>query len=238
MTGNTQTIARVTGWSLIGTIIVGALSAVFVAQGIDINLSADVSATAKNMLEAEPQLRAKAYLGAFAFGLGMVVSAGFYLLLRSAGSMLALWSLLIALTSSILALLGAVFALTAAEIAGNPAYLELMGAPERLMLAALQASLDYTSFHLSLIIGSVANAGFFLLFLRSALIPKLIAGWGLFASLFVASAITARDFIPLIGSEPITIAFMLSNIVALISTGLYLGIRGVRGEQDTAQPAG
>jgi len=228
LTGNTQTIARVAGWSLIASIVVGALSAIFVAQGIDINLSADVSATAKNMLQAEPQLRAKAYLGALAFGLGVAVHAGFFLLLRGAGPMLALWSLLIALTSAVLALLGSVFALNAAEIAGDGAYLELMGNSERLMLAALQASSDYTSFHLSLIIGSAANAGFFLLFFRSALIPKLIAGWGLFASLFVAIAIVARDFIPLIGSEPITIAFMLSNLIALVSTGAYLGLRGVR----------
>ena len=221
-------IARVTGWSLIATIIVGAFSAIFVAEGIDINLSADVSETTENMLQAETQLRAKAYLGALTFTLGIAVSAGFFLLLRQSGLLLASWSLIIALAASILGLLGSVFAMNAAEIAGDPAYQELTGSSQRLMLTALQASSDYTSFHLSLVISSVANAGFFLLFLRSGLIPKIIAGWGLFASVFVATAIVARDFIPIVGSEPVTIAFMLSNLFALVATGLYLGIRGVK----------
>ena len=71
-------------------------------------------------------------------------------------------------------------------------------------------------------------AGFFLLFLKSALIPRLIAGWGLFASLFVGVTIVARDFIPLLGDGAITAAFMISNLVAIIATGIYLSIYGVR----------
>lgn len=224
---NPKTVARTVGWSLIATIVIGMVSALLVAPDIDINLSADVAAVAESMLEAEQRLRAKAYIAILALGLDAVIVIGLYLLLRRAGPLLAGWSVFIGLSASILMFLGAVFALNAAEIAGDSAY-GGMSDTTRLMLASVQATSDYTSFHLGLVLSSLAKAGFFYLFLRSGLMPRIIAGWGLFAMLFVATTIVARDFIPMLGHGTITMAFMLSNLIALVSTGLYLGIAGVR----------
>ncbi|MBL4854068.1 DUF4386 domain-containing protein [bacterium AH-315-J19] len=223
-----QGVARCVGWALLATIGFGILGAIFIAQGIDINMSADIAATAENMLEAETRLRAKAYMGVLLFGLSALISVGFYLLLRKSGQFLAGWSLFVSLGSAVLFLLGAVFAMNAAQIAGDEAYTTLTDASGRLMLTSLQATSDYTSFHLGLVLSSAANAGFFYLFLKSGLIPKIISGWGLFASLFVAVMIVARDFIPALGHNGLTAAFMAANLIALVSTGLYLGIKGVR----------
>jgi len=162
------------------------------------------------------------------FGLSVLINLGLYLLLRKSGPLLAGWSLLVGLAASILALFGSVFAMNAAQIAGNSAYTSLADGDGRLLLAGLQATSDYTSFHLSLILSSVANAGFFWLLLRSGLIPILIAGFGVFASLFVAITIMARDFVPALGANPITMAFMLCNLVAMVSLALYFVIKGVR----------
>ncbi len=224
----TKTLARIVGLSLLGTIVVGTVSALTVGQGIDINLSADIVATARNMLEAETALRAKAYIALLVFALEVVIGAGLFLLLRQSGRLLAAWSLIISLGAALMVLLGAVFNLNAAEIAGNVAYSELADERLKLLLTGFQATSDYTSFHLGLILASVGNAGFAYLFLRSGLIPKLIAGWGVFAFSFVAVAIVARDFIPIIGHSAVTVSFMLSNLIALISLGLYLAIKGVR----------
>ncbi len=223
-----QVLARRVGWALLATIVFGIIAAMFVAQGIDINMSADVVATAENMLEAELRLKAKAYIGTFIFALGALVSVGLYLLLRKSGPLLAGWSLFVSLAASILILLGSVFAMNAAQIAGNEAYNLLTDEAGKLTLLGLQATSDYTSFHLGLILSSAAMAGFFYLFFKSGLIPKIISGWGLFASLFVVFMIVARDFIPILGHNGLTAAFMVSNLIALVSTGLYLGIRGVR----------
>lgn len=223
-----RALARIVGLSLLGTILVGILSALTVGQGIEINLSADVVATAQNMLGAETELRAKSYIALLVFALEVVIGAGLFLLLRQSGQLLAAWSLIISLGAALLVLMGAVFNLNAAEIAGNLAYSELADDNQRLLLTGLQATSDYTSFHLSLILSSLANAGFAYLFLRSGLIPKLIAGWGLFAFSFVATAIVARDFIPIIGHSAVTLSFMASNLIALVSLGLYLAIKGVR----------
>ncbi len=221
-------LARYTGWSLLASIAVGILVSVFFLRGIDINLNADVEGTARNMLDAESRLRAKAYFSILSFGLEIFITLGLFLLLVAHGRLLASWSALLGVAASIVILLGAVATMNAAEIAGDVAYQTLGNESQRLLLAGLQASTNYTSFHLALVMGSIANAGFFYLFLKSDLIPKIISGWGLFASLLVAFMIVARDFIPALANNTLSISFILANLVAMVATGLYLGIEGVR----------
>lgn len=223
-----QRTARTVGWSQLSLIALGILTSVLIAKGIDINLSADVEATARNMLDAELRLRAKAYLACLGFALVSVVSVGLFLLLKPYGPLLAGSSLVISLAGAFLSLLGAVFAMNAAEIASASAYQSITDDAQRLMLTGIQATSDYTSFHLSLVISCVAQAGFFYLFYRSGLIPRLLSGWGLFASLLVSSMIVARDFIPALGHSSVTISFMVANLIAILSLSLYLGIKGVR----------
>jgi len=222
-----QTLGRWVGCAILATLVVGIASALFIVTGIDINMSADVEATARNMLEAEERLRAKGYIAALTFAMDGFVSIGLFMLLRRTGQLLAAWCLLVSLAAGIVTLFGGVFALNAAQFAGNPAYQNITDATQRLMLTAVQATSSYTSFHLGLVLSSFAMAGFFYLFLKSALIPKIIAGWGVFASLFVAITIVARDFILILGHGNITAAFMVSNLIAIVTTGLYLAVRGV-----------
>lgn len=225
---NPQTLARIVGLSFLGTLLIGIASSFIVVEGININLSADIIATAQNMLEAETDLRAKAYIAAGSFSLAVIFNAGLFLLLRRSGPLLAMWSLLISMAASVLSLMGAVFALNAAHIAGNQAYAEMASESQRLLLTGLQATSDYTSFHLGLVLSSLAMAGFFYLFWRSGMIPRLISGWGVFASLFVASMIVSRDFVPMLGHFYVTVSFMASNLIAMVAMSLYLCIKGVR----------
>jgi hypothetical protein len=221
-------LARRIGLVWLATLLIGILAAVLLGKGIDINLSADVEAVAAAMLDAEIRLRALAYLALLIFALDLLVSLGLFLLLRSAGSLLAAWSLAARIMAGVLSVLGAVFLMNSAEIASRPAYATLADSADRLLLNGLQATSNYTSFHLSIVLSSAALGGFFWLFLKSGQIPKLIAGWGLFASLFVASTIVLRDFIPALGHMTFTMAFMLSNMIALFSTSIYMATRGVR----------
>lgn len=208
--------------------LLGILAAILFGEGVDINLSADVGAVAAAMLDAENRLRALAYAALFVFLLDLLVSVGLFQLLRSSGPLLAAWSLAGRITGGFLSILGAVYLMNAAEIASRPAYTVLADSADRLLLSGLQATSDYTSFHLSIVLTSAAMAGFFWLFLRSGSIPKLIAGFGLFASLFSGSTIVLRDFIPALGHNAVTMAFILSNLIALLSTSIYLAAKGVR----------
>lgn len=225
---NIQTLARIVGLSFLGTLLIGIVSSFIVVDGININLSADVVATAHNMLEAETDLRAKAYIAAASFAIAVIFNVGLFMLLRASGPLLATWSLVVSMAASLLSLMSGVFALNAAHIAGNQAYMDMASESQRLLLTGLQATSDYTSFHLGLVLSSLAMAGFFCLFWRSGMMPRLISGWGVFASLFVASMIVSRDFIPALGHLYVTASFMASNLIALVATALYLCIKGVR----------
>lgn len=199
-----------------------------ISSGIDINLSADIAKTAENMLLAQERLHARAYVSIFLFMLQGFIAVGFFFVLRAHGPVLATWALVIGISAALLSLTGAVSAMNVALLAENTAFQTLTTSAQRLMLAGMQVTFDYTSFHLSLVLASVAKAAVFYLFLKSKLIPKLISSWGLFASLFVAIMIVGRDFIPALGSNFITVAFMLSNLIAIVALGLYLGIKGIR----------
>lgn len=225
---NTTALARGVGITFLIGIIVGIVTAIFISAGIDINTSADIQATAENMMSAESRLHAKAYIGILGLLLEVIASVGLFLLLCRYGPLLGWTALALSLIAATLILLGAVSAMNAAEIASNTAFLAALDPEAQIALLRVQVTQDYTSFHLSLLITTMAKAIFFYLFLKSALIPKLIAGWGLFASVLVVTIIILRDFIPALGSDTITIAFMVSNLVALIATGLYLTIKGVR----------
>ena len=221
-------LARRVGLAWLATLIVGIVSAMFLGRGIDINLSADVQAVAEAMLNAETRLRAMAWVGLLLLALDLLVSVGLFLLLKSSGVLLAAWSMGTRIMAGLLSALGAVYLMNAAEIASRPAYTALADSADRLLLNALQATSNYSSFHLSLVLSSSALAGFYWLFLKSGLLPRLIAGWGLFASLFVAVTLVLRDFIPAMGYSSVTLAFMLSNMIALFSTSIYMAALGVR----------
>lgn len=223
-----QRVARIAGWSIFGTIIVGICTSIFVSTGIDVNLSADIAATAENMLDAKLRLRAKAYLGALSFGLASVTSVAFWLLLRRHQPLLTGVSFILSITGAALALFGAVYAMNAAEIASHPSFSKITNDTQRLMLTGMQATSDYTSFHLGLVIGTLGNAGFFYAFFKSKLLPSIIAAWGVFASVYVVTIIILRDFVPVLGNDLITMMFMLCNLSALVATAIYLSFKGVR----------
>lgn len=225
---NMTTLARCVGITFLMGIIIGIVTAVFISAGIDINTSADIQATAENMMSAESRLHAKAYIGLLGLLLEVIATIGLFLLLCRYGPLLGWTALALSLVAATLILLGAVSAMNAAEIASNTSFLAALTPDAQIALLRVQVTQDYTSFHLSLLISTAAKAIFFYLFLKSALIPKLIAGWGLFASILVVTIIILRDFIPALGSDAITVAFMVSNLIALVATGLYLSIKGVR----------
>ena len=179
--GEPAAMARHVGLTWLATPLIGIAAAVLLAPSIDINLTADVEAVGRAMLDAETRLRGLPYVGLLIFALDLLVSLGLFMLLRPAGALLAAWSLAARVTAALLSVLGAVYLMNAAEIASRPAYTVIADGADRLLLSGLQATSNYTSFHLSLVLSSAAMAGFFWLFLRSDQIPRLIAGWGVFA---------------------------------------------------------
>lgn len=232
---DTDHIPRWTGSALLAGVALGIINALFVSPGIDINLNADFDATAAAMLEAETQLKARGWMLMAIFSVEVLGLVGLFLILRRAGALLAGWALALGMVAASFSLIGAVNAFAASELAAGT--LEAIAATEGALLAhaAMETVTNYSSFHLALVLSNIAVAGFYWLFLRSGSIPKWIAGFGLFASLYVALAIVGRDFIAFLGSDAVTMTFMACNLLSILATGLYLLARGV--QQDSEEPA-
>lgn len=220
--------ARLTGIALIATIALGIIMALTVLQGIDINLTADFVATPAAMMEAETSLRVAAYLSILGFALNSLVTIGLFVLLRQTSPVLALWCLCMGVTAAFMTLMGGVFTMNAALLAGNEGLATLADASQRTLLTSLQAATNYTAFHMGLIISSLSMAGYFWLFFKSRQIPSLLSGFGIYASLFVAIAISLRDFVPFLASNAVTGLFIVCNLIALVALGIYLAIWRVR----------
>ncbi|MEL6302809.1 MAG: DUF4386 family protein [Pseudomonadota bacterium] len=219
--------ARVAGAALLLSIVVGVVTVIFVTAGIDINLSADVEAVAINMLDAEQRLRAKAYLAILTFLLEVTFSIAILRVLFAHGAVLASVSAISGIAAALCSLIGGMAALTIAELLSVP-NTDLLATEVRLNSIKTLITGEYTTFHMGVIIGSLGKAGVFFLLLTSRLVPTTLAGWGVFASLFVATTVVARDFIGVLANNSVTMAFILCNLIALVSLSLYLTIRGIR----------
>lgn len=221
----TESVSRWTGAALLAGVALGIANAMVVSPGIDINLSGDFGATAQAMMESPERLKARGWWLAAIFACQIVSLAGFYLLTRKGFEFAALWALLAGLVAASFSLTAAVNAFAAAKLAQG-----ILSPEGALPHTVMEAVSNHSSFHLALVLSSLANTVFYALFLRSRRLPTPLAGFGLFASLFVATAIVGRDFLPALSDGAVTGAFMASNLIAIVATAGYLIVKGVRAE--------
>ncbi len=155
----------------------------------------------------------------------VLLAVGLYVTVRPVDANLALTALVFRIVETAIGGVGAVsaFANLQVYLAANHS-----NALDASQLAAL---VDLTSggsgFSIPAIFFCVGSTIFFYLFLRSKYIPKILAEWGVFASVlyllvFVVSLIApqASGTLIAIGSIPI--------LIAELTTGLWLLIRGIR----------
>jgi len=228
ITTKTGPTDRIAGAALLATIVIGAVGAATIAPGIDVNLSGDIAATAANMQNSGSSLLALGWMRLLILSLELLFYIAIWLAVRSRASLLAGWSGSMGVTSAILGSLGAVIAMNAHQIAASAT----IAAEQQAALLSLQATLDYTSFHLSLVLGAIAKAGFFAILLGAAMAPRWLTAFGMFASLLVAFVLVGRDFVPILGSDNVTIAFLAANFIALLSLGIFLSWKGLRGKTE------
>lgn len=219
----TLSTSRWTGAALLAGVVLGIVNAMSVSPGIDINLSGDFRATAEAMLQSPGRLKARGWMLMAIFACQSASLSGFYLLTRERSPFSALWALLAGLVAATFSLSASVNAFAAAKLASG--VLAPDSAPAH---AVMETVTNHSSFHLALVLSSLAGAVFYGVFLRFLLLPPLLAGFGLFASLFVAAIIVGRDFVAALGQDVFTAAIMGTNLIAIVATGFYLILKGVQ----------
>lgn len=152
------------------------------------------------------------------------LAIGLYVAVRPADANLALTALLFRTAESAIGGMGAILGFTVLQIhvAASPA-----SAFDANQLGALADLYSGVGTDIAAIFFSLGSTIFFYVFLKSRYIPRLLSGWGIFASLVYAAVWFVSLILPhdaataaAYGSVPI--------LLAELSTGLWLLIAGIR----------
>jgi hypothetical protein len=184
----------------------------------------DPARTADNVMASEPLFRAGLAAELVTIVLTTFLVLGLYVVLKPVGRNLAslalLWRIL---ENSVLAAL--TFAsFTALALLGGGAYLNTAEV-EGLAYALIRVHIY--GFQAGFLFLGLGSALFSYLWLKSRYIPPLIAAWGIFASLLMASVSLALIVMPGLISV-ITLAYMLPMGIYEIGLGLWLVVNGIR----------
>ncbi len=115
----------------------------------------------------------------------------------------------------------------------DPKYLEILGADKLQVALGLVDSAGFASFNITTTFFSVGSTLFFYLFYKSRYIPRLLSGFGMFASVVVLFISLANLVLPEYAS---VIQFGWAPIfIAEITTGIWLLMRGIKSETRTNQ---
>ncbi len=111
------------------------------------------------------------------------------------------------------------------SLRSDPKYLEILGADKLQAVLGLAHSADFASFNITTTFFSVGSTLFFYLFFKSRCIPRMLSGFGMFASVVVLCVSLGNLVMPEYAS---VIQFGWAPIfIAEISTGIWLLVRGV-----------
>lgn len=112
------------------------------------------------------------------------------------------------------------------SLRSDPKYLEILGADNLQAALGLAHSADFASFNITTTFFSVGSTLFFYLFFKSRCIPRLLSGFGVFASVVVLFVSMGNLVMPEYAN---VIQFGWAPIfIAEITTGIWLLVRGVK----------
>jgi len=181
--------------------------------------------TAHHIQASEGLYRIALLSGVVGTMMTVLLAVGLYVTLRPVDANLALIALLFRIVETATGAVGAVsaFATLQAYLTANHS--------NGLEASQLAVLVDVTSsasgFSVAAIFFCVGSTIFFYLFLRSGYIPRILAAWGVFASVLYLLAFV----VSLIATQASGILIAISSIpilIAELSTGLWLLIRGIR----------
>jgi uncharacterized protein DUF4386 len=181
--------------------------------------------TAHRIQVSEGLYRIGLLSGLFGTVATVLLAVGLYVTVRPVDPNLALTALLFRIVEVATGSFNAISAFATVQLYLAANHSNTLDANQLAALVDLTSSTSGT--YVAAIFFCVGSTIFFYLFLRSGYIPKILAGWGVFASVlylfvFAVSLIApqAAGILTAIGTIPI--------LIAEVSTGLWLLFRGIR----------
>lgn len=211
-----------------GAILIGAMTSALIAELVllsGIVVGADPAQTAANLVEAETRYRVGHVVHLVTFASDAAVAAAMYVVLRPVSRGLAVTGALLRAADCAVLILSLAAGFAMVRIAKAPAYLAAFEPAELHALARLFYGVQSDAMSMGWMLLGLGQAAFALAWLRSRYIPRVLAGWGVAASLLLALGPVINLLSP--GAAPL-LFFMVPMFFYEVPLGLWLLVRGIR----------
>lgn len=201
--------ARLAGAMFLFVNATGIFAEVFVRGAL---LSGDVTQVAQNIIDSERLYRLSIASDLVMLAGGVVLIWALYTLLRPVNRDLALLAVFLRIVETAVSVGATIASLIAVRLLSSAEYLKVFGAGELHSLSRLARSAFGFGQDVGFIFLGLGSAVFAYLLLRSRYIPRVLGGWGIFASLLLATYNLVIVVVP---------AVTTLMYVALVPMGIY-----------------
>jgi Domain of unknown function (DUF4386) len=217
--------ARVAGVIYLTAMALSMFTQVYVPAHIVVR--GDVAATAHNVIASEGMFRAAIVVDIMIFVSDVVIAWAFYELLTPVDAALARLGAFMRVADAAIMATVTLCALTSVRLLSGADYLQGI-APEQLQgFARLFMIMRGTGLYIGFVFLGTGSAIFAYLLYRSRYVPRLLAGWGVFASALLALASLATLFNAWFASN-VSMAAMAPMFFYEVPLGLWFLVKGVQ----------
>jgi hypothetical protein len=186
----------------------------------------DAAQTARNIVESEQLFRIGIASDLVTYTAVLLATWGLYVLLRPINRNLALIAVFFRLMELAIHFNVTVNSLAALRLLSGAGYLHAIDEAQLQSLAQLALGVQAAGMNMGFIPLGLGSAVFAYLLYRSRYIPRVIAGWGVFASLLLAAYALAIIVLPQVGA--LRLLPMLPMGFYEIALGFWLLLKGVK----------
>ena len=217
--------ARVAGFIYLAAMALGIFSQVFILGRIVV--PGDAAATANHIVASEGLFRLGIAVDVVTFASDVVIAWAFYELLKAVDAPLALLGAWLRVADAAILAVTTFAGLVTLKLLSGAQYLRSLDEAQLQSLARLFVSARGLGFDVGFVFLGLGSALLAFVLYKSRYVPRLLAGWGVFASLLLAAGSLAVILRPdFAGAASMT--YMVPMFFYEVPLGLWFLIRGVR----------
>jgi Domain of unknown function (DUF4386) len=182
--------------------------------------------TVLNIAEAERLFRISSVIHLLTFATDAVLAVALYAILKPVNRHLALLAAFWRLADCAILAGNVVTDFAALRFVSDAEYLRSFAPAQLQALARVYLSIGTAGYQVGFVFLGLGSAVFSVLWLQSRYIPRLLAGWGIFASLTLALVTVAVMLFPALGAK-MGLAYMAPMFIYEVGLGLWLLIKGL-----------
>jgi hypothetical protein len=217
--------ARVAGVIYLSAMALSIFSQVFILDRLIVE--GDARATAGNILASEGLFRLGIAVDVIIAASDVVIAWAFYELLRSVDRSLALVGALLRVADGAILAVTSFSALLTLRLLSGIDYLQAFNNSQLQSLARLSVSARGAGFYVAFVFLGLGSAVFAYVLFKSRYVPRVLAGWGVFASLLLAAGSLAVILSSRFAANA-SMIYMVPMFFYEVPLGLWFLIRGVQ----------